>query len=181
MSQSGASQRSAPSASDNQFTTAQSQNHPASNCESQQSNMRGAQAGLALAPPFHQLAQRPDASQALKIASAVPTTTTATATGMLSMAQQPSFDSVVIGAASAGPKSESETRGENGGGPLRKVISKRRVRNRFGPDPSYMGFTKRFVINSVTNRANQVLQCLRCDIRTNKMCNMMEHIKTHNK
>jgi len=39
-------------------------------------------------------------------------------------------------------------------GPLKKAISKRRIRNRFGPDPSYMGFTKSFLINKKTGRAN---------------------------
>ena len=64
-------------------------------------------------------------------------------------------------------------------GRLRKSIVKRRVRNRFGPDPSYMGFSKTFVINKATGRANQLLRCLRCNIKTSKMCNMIDHIKTH--
>ena len=65
-------------------------------------------------------------------------------------------------------------------GVLKKTIVKRRIRNRFGPDPSYMGFTKSFVINKTTGRANQLLRCLRCNIKTSKMCNMIDHIKTHN-
>ena len=64
-------------------------------------------------------------------------------------------------------------------GRLRRSIVKRRVRNRFGPDPSYMGFSKTFVINKATGRANQLLRCLRCNIKTSKMCNMIDHIKTH--
>lgn len=63
--------------------------------------------------------------------------------------------------------------------PYKKGIVKRRIRNRFGPDPSYMGFTKTFVINKATGRANQLLRCLRCNIKTSKMCNMIDHIKTH--
>ena len=64
--------------------------------------------------------------------------------------------------------------------PLKKtIVKRRRVRNRFGPDPSYMGFTKSFFINKTTGRANQLLRCLRCSIKTSKMCNMIDHIKTH--
>ena len=75
---------------------------------------------------------------------------------------------------------ESLGGGSLNSGILKKTIVKRRIRNRFGPDPSYMGFTKSFVINKATGRANQLLRCLRCNIKTSKMCNMIDHIKTHN-
>ena len=61
---------------------------------------------------------------------------------------------------------------------LKKVI-KKRVRNRYGPDPSYMGFEKHYMVNEGTGRANQLFRCLKCHIQTPKLCNMIDHQKTH--
>ena len=61
---------------------------------------------------------------------------------------------------------------------LGKVI-KKRVRNRYGSDPTYMGFSKKYVVNAKTGRANQVFHCLFCPLKTPKLCNMMDHQKTH--
>jgi hypothetical protein len=38
--------------------------------------------------------------------------------------------------------------------PILKKAIKKRVRNRYGPDPSYMGFEKHYMVNESTGRAN---------------------------
>lgn len=62
--------------------------------------------------------------------------------------------------------------------PLTKTI-KKRVRNRYGSDTRHLGFTKKFVQNPKTGRANQLFCCLKCTIKTPKLCNMIDHQKTH--
>ena len=62
--------------------------------------------------------------------------------------------------------------------PLTKTI-KKRVRNRYGSDTRHLGFTKKFVQNPKTGRANQLFCCLKCNIKTPKLCNMIDHQKTH--
>lgn len=56
---------------------------------------------------------------------------------------------------------------------------KKRIRNRFGNDTQHLGFEKQFVVNEQTGRANQLFSCLHCHIRTPKLCNIVEHQKTH--
>ena len=56
---------------------------------------------------------------------------------------------------------------------------KKRVRNRYGLDTRHMGFEKRYVINKQTGRANQLFQCLYCPNKSTKLCNMVDHQKTH--
>jgi len=56
---------------------------------------------------------------------------------------------------------------------------KKRVRNRYGPDPRHMGFEKHYMVNDTTGRANQLFRCLKCHIQTPKLCNMIDHQKTH--
>ena len=58
-------------------------------------------------------------------------------------------------------------------------VIKRRRRNRFGDDTTHMGFQKVFVVNELTGRNNQLFKCLRCPIKTPKLCNMLDHQKTH--
>ena len=48
--------------------------------------------------------------------------------------------------------------------PILKKAIKKRVRNRYGPDPSYMGFEKHYMVNEQTGRANQLFKCLKCHI-----------------
>jgi len=62
----------------------------------------------------------------------------------------------------------------------RKVI-KKRVRNRYGHDTRHMGFIKQYLINETTGRANQLFQCMFCHIKTPKLCNMIDHQKTHSR
>lgn len=62
---------------------------------------------------------------------------------------------------------------------FRKKIIKKRVRNRYGSDTRHMGFSKHYVINDSTGRANQLFKCLFCPIKTPKLCNMLDHQKTH--
>ena len=60
-----------------------------------------------------------------------------------------------------------------------KKVIKKRVRNRYGMDTSHMGFVKQYVVNEATGRANQLFRCLKCCIKTPKLCNMIDHQKTH--
>ena len=48
--------------------------------------------------------------------------------------------------------------------PILKKAIKKRVRNRYGPDPSHMGFEKHYMVNEQTGRANQLFKCLKCHI-----------------
>ena len=57
--------------------------------------------------------------------------------------------------------------------PKEEKVIKKRVRNRYGSDPSHMGFKKTYQMNPETGRANQLFTCLKCDISTPKICNMI--------
>ena len=35
------------------------------------------------------------------------------------------------------------------------------------------------MVNESTGRANQVLCCLQCSLQTTKICNIINHVKTH--
>ena len=35
------------------------------------------------------------------------------------------------------------------------------------------------MVNKTTGRANQVLCCLQCSLQTTKICNIINHVKTH--
>jgi hypothetical protein len=56
---------------------------------------------------------------------------------------------------------------------------KKRVRNRYGNNTEHLGFTKVYVIKEQTGRANQLFKCLHCPVKMPKLCNMIDHQKTH--